>query len=244
MVRQPVLAYVEMPDSNDLFKLQLAKDWASHLHGEMEKEYFKKLSQFLNTQIESNIEIYPPQDEIFTAFNLLKFKNVKIVIIGQDPYHGPGQAHGLAFSVNNQTKLPPSLKNIYKELNSDLNIVTSNSGSLSAWASQGVLLINSVLTVEKSKAGSHQKIGWEIFTDKVIEVLNSKKENIVFMLWGKSAQLKGKKINSNRHLILKAPHPSPLSAHRGFLGCKHFSKANEFLKRKEIKEIDWKVSNN
>lgn len=199
---------------------------------------FSHLSSFLVNEEISDRPFYPPRDLIFKAFELTAFEEVKVVILGQDPYHGEGQAEGLSFSVNENCKIPPSLRNIFKELESDLSIKPSKTGSLVKWAKQGVFLLNSTLTVQKDLAASHHKRGWEEFTDQVIMALSEKKDPIVFMLWGALAMEKGKLIQS-RHLVLKAAHPSPLSAHRGFLGCRHFSKANEFLKQMQKKTINW-----
>lgn len=187
--------------------------------------------------------IYPSKENIFSAFNLTPFENVKAVIIGQDPYHGPNQAHGLCFSVQKGVKIPPSLVNIYKEIESDLGIKMPNHGHLVSWAEEGVLLLNSLLTVEGGKPMSHKNYGWDKFTDRVIELINEKKENVVFMLWGSPAHAKAKNVDPDRHHILKTVHPSPLSSYRGFFGCKHFSKCNEFLISKKIKPIDWKIEN-
>jgi uracil-DNA glycosylase len=199
------------------------------------------LRGFLSSEIKKKKIIYPPGDEIFSSFNETPFKKVKVVIIGQDPYHGPDQAHGMSFSVKPGIKSPPSLVNIYKEIESDLGITRPDHGFLLDWAKQGVLLLNAVLTVERSMPASHRGKGWEIFTDRVIEILNAKRENLVFLLWGAFAQSKASMLDEDRHLILKAPHPSPFSAHKGFLGCKHFSKANKYLKDHGISEIDWKL---
>ena len=186
--------------------------------------------------------IYPHSDNTFAAFNETAFENVKVVILGQDPYHGPGQAHGLCFSVQPGVKTPPSLVNIYKELHSDLGINIPQTGYLLPWAQQGVFLLNATLSVENGKAGSHQGKGWEEFTDRAIHLLNEQKEHIVFMLWGSYAQKKGAFIDQSKHLVLKAPHPSPLSAHRGFLGCQHFSQANNYLIEHNIAPIDWQLT--
>lgn len=217
----------------------LEKSWETLLASEFQKEYFKKLQSFLDGEYKEKV-IYPSQENIFTALNASSFPNTKVVILGQDPYHQVGQAHGLSFSVQNDIKLPPSLKNILKELEDDLGAPTKlKNGNLESWARQGVLLLNSILTVEDSYPMSHQNRGWEIFTDKIIEVLNSKKEHLVFMLWGKPAELKAKNVDSNRHLLLTAPHPSPLSSYRGFFGCKHFSMCNEYLLKTGQTAIEW-----
>jgi len=222
---------------------QLDQSWQQHLAGEFEKPYMHSLKDFLLSEKEQGKVLFPPGNQYFNAFNAAHFEDVKVVILGQDPYHGDGQAHGLCFSVNNGVKLPPSLQNIYKEIQSDLQLPRGNfiSGCLQRWADQGVLLLNSVLTVERANAGSHQGKGWEIFTDKVIEVLSNKRHHCVFMLWGSYAQKKGSVIDQTKHLVLTAPHPSPLSAYRGFLGCKHFSQCNAYLARTGQTTIDWSV---
>ncbi|MAZ48576.1 MAG: uracil-DNA glycosylase [Halobacteriovoraceae bacterium] len=212
--------------------------WKDLFKKEQEKEYFKSLEEFLSLE-EKQYTVFPPHDQRFSAFELTPFKEVKVVIIGQDPYHGEGQAHGLSFSVPMGVKLPPSLKNIFKELETDLGCEGPTSGNLKGWAQQGVLLLNTVLTVRKSEAGSHQKKGWENFTDSVVANLNEQCEGLVFLLWGAPAQKKGKSIDRQRHLVLEAPHPSPLSSYRGFFGCKHFSKTNEYLIHQNKKPIDW-----
>lgn len=222
-------------------KINLDKSWMQKLRAEMNKEYFQQLCHFIDHEIDQGKTIYPPVDEIFSAFNHTPFDKVKVVIIGQDPYHGPGQAHGLSFSVKPRVKIPPSLRNIYKELHEDLGIVIPKNGDLISWADQGVLMLNTVLTVEQGKAGSHHKKGWEKFTDKVIEVLNDEKENLVFLLWGSPAQKKGIKVDEQKHLVLKSVHPSPLSAYRGFFGSKHFSKTNEYLARNKLEPINWEI---
>jgi uracil-DNA glycosylase len=219
----------------------LPADWLHFLEGEFSKEYMLKLKEFLVRELEQGKTIYPRGKDIFNAFNLTPLKDVKVVIFGQDPYHGPDQAHGLCFSVQPGIKTPPSLKNIYKEIQQDLGIAPAEHGHLDVWAKQGVLLLNAVLTVEATKAASHQKKGWEQFTDKVVEVLNEECEHLVFMLWGSHAQKKGRNIDTSKHLVLKSVHPSPLSAHRGFFGCKHFSKANEYLQSVGKDPIDWTV---
>ena len=220
----------------------LSKCWLEHLEQEFQKDYMKQLKLFLSGEIKKGKTIYPHASNFFRALELTPLSLVKVVIIGQDPYHGPDQAHGLSFSVNKGIKIPPSLQNIYKELKTDLNIEIPAHGFLESWAQQGILLLNNVLSVEASKAASHQKKGWELFTDKVVEVLNSQREHLVFILWGSHAQKKGAAIDINKHLILKSPHPSPLSAHRGFFGCKHFSKTNNYLKAHNQDPIDWKIS--
>ncbi|MFO8067018.1 MAG: uracil-DNA glycosylase [Bacteroidales bacterium] len=219
-------------------KPQIDASWAKVLESEFNSEYFKNLKLFLLKEKSKHI-IYPPGSLIFNAFNHTPYDKVKVVIIGQDPYHGPGQAHGLCFSVNTGVALPPSLKNIYKEIHSDIGIKPPTHGSLENWAKQGVLLLNATLTVRANQAGSHQKKGWEIFTDKVIEKLSNEKEGLVFLLWGNYAIAKTAIIDENKHYILKAAHPSPLSASRGFFGCRHFSKTNEILKKTGKQEIKW-----
>ncbi len=200
-----------------------------------------KLRDFLVTRKQHQAVMYPPGPQIFNALNSTPFESVRVVILGQDPYHGPGQAHGLCFSVLPGVKIPPSLANIYREIESDLGTPRASNGCLQSWAEQGVLLLNAVLTVERGQAGSHQGKGWELFTDNVVQFLNDKRQNLVFMLWGSYAMKKGAVINPRKHLVLKAPHPSPLSAHRGFLGCKHFSHANAYLQEHGIEPIDWSV---
>lgn len=213
--------------------------WKSKLKDEFEKEYFINLSEFVKHDYKVN-SVYPPGSLIFNAFNLCHFQNVKAVIIGQDPYHGPGQAHGLCFSVREGVDLPPSLINIFKEIDLDMGIRRPSSGNLERWASQGVLLLNATLTVRAHQAGSHQKKGWEQFTDSVIKIINSEKQNIVFFLWGAYAQKKGESIDRLKHLVLESVHPSPLSASRGFFGNKHFSKCNNYLAEHGIEPIDWR----
>jgi len=225
-------------------KIKLDDSWLEYLDKEFSKEYMKNLRRFLLDEKQKGKEIYPPGDLIFNALNSTPLNKVKAVIIGQDPYHGPGQAHGLCFSVQAGVPAPPSLKNIYKEIQNDLGIAPPSHGHLSSWAEQGVLLLNSVLTVEKHKAASHRGKGWETFTDRVIEIINEKREGVVFLLWGSYAQKKGAFIDRKRHLVLNAPHPSPLSAHRGFLGCGHFSQANHYLEAKGDKGIHWELPEN
>jgi len=218
----------------------LCKSWKQLLNDEFNKDYFEQLNTFLDLEYK-NESIFPPRQRVFEAFNLCPFEDVKVVIFGQDPYHGEGQAHGLAFSVQNQIKLPPSLKNIFKELKTDLGLEAPEHGNLEKWAKEGVLLLNSVLTVRKSEAGSHRKAGWEKLTDKVVELLNNKDQSIVFILWGRDAQKKGEKINKDKHLVLECAHPSPFSV-RKFYGNRHFSKANSFLKAQGLSEIDWDLA--
>lgn len=219
----------------------LEPSWKKLLIEEFSKPYMQQLKNFLTEQKRHNKIIYPKGPDIFNAFALTPVANVKVVIVGQDPYHGKDQAHGLCFSVLPQVALPPSLINIYKELQSDLNILPGSHGCLTNWAKQGVLLLNSILTVEDGLAGSHHNKGWEKFTDQVINILNQRANKIIFLLWGNYAQQKCQAIDANRHVVLKAAHPSPLSASRGFFGCKHFSKVNELLNSFGQEPIDWRV---
>ena len=205
---------------------------------EFEKPYFRELTDFVRNEY-TNRKIYPPAKLIFNAFDSCPFNEVKVVIVGQDPYHQPGQAHGLCFSVNDGVQIPPSLVNIYKEIENDLGKPAPASGNLERWAKQGVLLLNATLTVQANRAGSHQGKGWEEFTDAVIHRLATKREHLVFILWGAYAQRKGASIDANRHLVLKSPHPSPLSSHRGFFGNKHFSKTNSYLVAQGKEPVDW-----
>lgn len=214
--------------------------WYEILFNEFNAEYFLHLKSFLLNE-KSKYIVYPKGQLIFNAFNTTPFENVKVVIIGQDPYHGEGQAHGLCFSVPENIKIPPSLLNIFKELNSDLNIPMAKHGCLVSWAQQGVLLLNATLTVRANEAGSHQNKGWEIFTNTVIQKISFLKSNVVFILWGKFANAKKSLIDNSKHLILEAAHPSPLSAYNGFFGCKHFSKTNQYLKQNNINEINWQI---
>ena len=218
--------------------VKIEESWKVILKDEFEKPYFKILTDFVRKEYQTQT-VYPPAKLIFNAFDLCPFDKVKVVIIGQDPYHGPGQAHGLCFSVNDGIDVPPSLVNIYKEIKEDLGIEPPASGNLERWATQGVLLLNATLTVRARTAGSHQNKGWEEFTDRVIKELSEKRKDVVFMLWGSYAQKKGAIIDTKKHCVLTSVHPSPLSAYRGFLGCKHFSKANEYLKSKGLAEICW-----
>ena len=222
-------------------EIKMEASWLKHLQPEFELDYMVQLRDFLQAEKQNGEVVFPKGDDIFNAFSYTPMDNLKVVILGQDPYHGPGQAHGLSFSVPEGIKVPPSLVNIYKEINRDMGLPIPQHGFLESWAKQGVLLLNSVLTVRQAQAASHQKKGWEEFTDKVIEVVNHEKENIVFLLWGSYAQKKGAKIDRSKHLVLHAPHPSPLSAHRGFLGCGHFSETNRYLESKGISPIDWSV---
>jgi uracil-DNA glycosylase len=223
---------------------QIEASWESRLLEEFQKPYLVDLKDFLRREISSQKIIYPKGNEYFAAFNATPFDKVKVVVLGQDPYHGPGPAHGLCFSVPHGVDSPPSLVNILKEIRADMNLSYEDfpHGNLSSWADQGVLLLNSVLTVEAGRAAAHQGKGWEIFTDKVISELNGRKEHLVFMLWGAYAQQKGTVIDGGRHLVLTAPHPSPLSAHRGFLGCRHFSKANAYLAMHGMAPVNWRLS--
>lgn len=222
--------------------IQLEQSWYYQLKQEFERDYFLKIKDFLKAEKEKGAIIYPKATEIFNAFALTPFPEVKVVILGQDPYHNPNQAHGLCFSVNDGIAPPPSLVNIYKEIKSDLGIDIPISGNLSHWAKQGVLLLNASLTVEANKPMSHAKIGWHIFTDAIIKKISEQKEQVVFLLWGKFAQSKSSLIDEQKHLILKAAHPSPLSAYNGFYGCRHFSKTNEYLRSKSKKPIDWRLA--
>lgn len=216
----------------------IEESWKRVLGSEFEKEYFKTLRDFIHSEYRSKT-IYPPAKQIFNAFDSCPFESVKVVILGQDPYHEPSQAHGLSFSVLPPCPPPPSLVNIYKEIRSDVGTLVSANGDLTAWSRQGVLLLNATLTVEAHKAGSHQNKGWETFTDSAIKALAENREHLVFMLWGSYAQRKGAFIDRSRHLVLQAPHPSPLSAYRGFFGCKHFSVANAYLISQGLSPIVW-----
>jgi len=218
----------------------IEESWQPFLRTEFDKPYMQGLRRFLREEKDQKKVIYPKSAHVFQAFNLTPLKQVKVVLLGQDPYHGPNQAHGLCFSVQPGVRLPPSLVNIYKELQADLGIAPSSNGSLVHWAEQGVLLLNSVLTVEKNRPASHQGKGWEQFTDYVISLLNEQMEGLVFLLWGSYAQKKGQFIHTHRHRVLKAAHPSPFSAYQGFFGCRHFSKANEYLQENGKTLIDWR----
>ncbi len=231
-------------------RIRLEPNWKAALLDEFDQPYMQALRDFLKVQRASGKQVYPRGDEIFAALDLTPLPEVSVVIIGQDPYHGPNQAHGLCFSVRPGVPVPPSLLNIYKEINTDMRDpavpggdaerqLDAGSGYLKPWAEQGVLLLNAVLTVERGQAGAHQGKGWERFTDRVVEVLNASREHLVFMLWGSYAQKKGARVDRNRHLVLQAPHPSPLSAHRGFFGCRHFSQANRYLVQHGRQPIDW-----
>ena len=219
-------------------QVKIEKSWQEVLQVEFDKPYFENLVGFVKQEYASNT-VFPPAGQIFNAFNTCPFNNVKVVILGQDPYHGPGQAHGLCFSVSDGIQFPPSLQNIFKEITSDLGIPAPKTGNLTRWAEQGVLLLNATLTVRASQAGSHQGRGWEEFTDAVIKTISEKAENVVFILWGSYAIKKKSLINASKHCILTAPHPSPLSSYRGFFGCKHFSQTNNYLTSKGKQPIEW-----
>lgn len=219
--------------------IQLEPGWLAVLQDQFEQPYMQQLKAYLKTEKRAGKVIYPPANEWFNAFNAAPFNKVKVVILGQDPYHGPGQAHGLCFSVRPGVRFPPSLLNIFKELSNDLGLPMPDNGSLQHWAEQGVLLLNATLTVEQGNAGAHQGQGWEQFTDQAIACLNQQREGLVFILWGSYAQKKGQLIDAEKHLVLKSPHPSPLSAHRGFFGCGHFSKANAYLEQQGLTPIMW-----
>ncbi|MBD5383701.1 MAG: uracil-DNA glycosylase [Ruminococcaceae bacterium] len=220
--------------------VNIGNEWDGLLADEFKKDYYLQLRQFLISEYNSRT-IYPPMNDIFNALRYTSYSDVKAVILGQDPYHGAGQAHGLCFSVKKGTPPPPSLQNIYKEINTELGLPIPNHGELTDWAKNGVLLMNTVLTVREGQANSHRGHGWEIFTDKVIELLNKREQPIVFLLWGGNARAKTKLITNSKHLILQCAHPSPLSAYNGFFGCGHFVKANEFLKSQGIEPIDWRI---
>jgi uracil-DNA glycosylase len=221
--------------------VKLHPSWLKVLESEFQKPYMQALKAFLQNEKEQGKQIYPPGNSLFTALNATPLEDVKVVILGQDPYHGPHQANGLCFSVNDGIPFPPSLQNIFKELGNDLQLPFPRTGNLLPWAKQGVLLLNATLTVRHSEAGSHQNKGWEVFTDHILSVISEKAPFVVFLLWGKYAQDKSVLINTQKHCILTAPHPSPLSAYRGFLGCKHFSICNKLLQEKGMQEIDWKL---
>ena len=220
----------------------LINDWEKALSKEFKKPYYLKLYNTVRSEY-SKTTVYPPSEEIFTAFNLTDINDVKVLILGQDPYHEPGQAHGLSFSVKPGVAIPPSLLNIYKELEDELSLYIPNNGYLEKWAKQGVLMLNTVLTVRAHNANSHKGIGWEEFTDAAIMALNGLDKPIVYMLWGSNARSKAKMLNNKKQLVLEAPHPSPLSSYRGFFGCNHFIKCNEFLKANGLSEIDWQIEN-
>lgn len=222
--------------------VQFNNSWDKVLEEEFEKPYYLKLREILKVEYAEHT-IYPNMHDIFTALKVTSYTDTKVVILGQDPYHGPNQAHGMAFSVNPQIQTPPSLQNIYKELHQSLGCYIPNNGYLMSWAEQGVLLLNTVLTVRAGEPQSHKNIGWEIFTDKIISLLNEREESIIFMLWGAPARKKSALITGKQHYILEAPHPSPLSAHRGFFGCNHFKEANEILVNNNKAPIDWQIKN-
>jgi uracil-DNA glycosylase len=231
-----------VPDIFQTVKQGSGMSWEQKLKIEYEQVYFKRLKAFLNEESRAGHTIYPAKDNILNAFRLTEFEDTKVVILGQDPYHGPRQAHGLAFSVQQGVPIPPSLRNIFQELKDDLGIEPPKHGDLTAWAKQGVLLLNTVLTVRAGLAQSHAEKGWEAFTDKAIRLLNDEAPGpVIFLLWGAPANRKAKLINNQQHTILSAPHPSPLSSYRGFFGCKHFSKVNEILRRRGEREIDWRL---
>ncbi|MEH6591578.1 MAG: uracil-DNA glycosylase [Halioglobus sp.] len=227
-----------MPES---LAIKLEASWRKELAGEFDQTYMQALTAFLSAETQAGKSIYPPAVQIFNAFSHTPLSKVRVVILGQDPYHGEGQAHGLCFSVQPGVAIPPSLKNIYKELHGDLDFEIPEHGCLTPWADQGVLLLNSVLSVEAGRAASHQGRGWETFTDRVIELIGRQSKGVVFMLWGGYAQRKGAMIDGSRHCVLRAPHPSPLSAYRGFFGCGHFSKANAYLVSGGETAIDWSL---
>ena len=219
----------------------ISNDWLPALKEEFGKEYYKKLFEFVKEEYSTHV-VYPPSDDIFNALHLTPLGDVKVLILGQDPYHEPGQAHGLCFSVRPGVEIPPSLENIYKEIHDDLGLPIPRSGCLIPWAKQGVLLLNTVLTVRAHRAGSHRGLGWEQFTDATIRILNAQDRPIVYLLWGRPAGEKAAMLNNPKQLVLTAPHPSPLSAYRGFFGCRHFSKANDFLVRNGEEPIDWRLA--
>lgn len=222
--------------------MQTVTTWQEAIGAEKQQTYFQDLLAAVRSERAAGVAVYPPAADVFNAFKATEFADVRVVILGQDPYHGPGQAHGLSFSVREGVAIPPSLLNIYKELAADIpGFVIPRHGCLQHWADQGVLLLNTVLTVRAGQAHSHAALGWETFTDKVVEVLDHARQHVVFMLWGSHAQRKGRMIDRSRHLVLSAPHPSPLSAHRGFLGCRHFSQANAYLQAQGLPPIDWQV---
>ncbi|MEM6261294.1 MAG: uracil-DNA glycosylase [Bacteroidota bacterium] len=229
------------PTTDAAAKVQIEDSWKQVLRGEFSKAYFQQLKYFLLQEKKEGKVIYPAGKNIFHAFNTTPFDKVKVVVIGQDPYHGPGQAHGLSFSVQPGVAVPPSLRNIYKELQEDVGFQPPNHGFLDAWAQQGVLMLNAILTVRHKEAGSHRGKGWELFTDAAIKALNDHREKLVFLLWGSFAQQKGGMVDETRHLVLKAAHPSPFAAHKGFFGCRHFSKTNEYVQLHGQEPIDWQL---
>jgi uracil-DNA glycosylase len=220
-------------------QLRPDRGWKEHLSEEFRQPYMQGLAEFLAAEEQAGKVLFPASQHCFNALNSTPLENVRVVILGQDPYHGPGQAHGLCFSVRRNVAIPPSLVNIFKEIQDDLGIAPPDHGCLQPWAEQGVLLLNSVLTVVQGQAGAHQGKGWETFTDKVIETINREREGVVFLLWGSYAKKKGQHIDRTKHLVLDGPHPSPLSAYRGFFGCKHFSKANDWLQRQGKPTVNW-----
>lgn len=222
-------------------RVRLHPSWKARLAGEFASERMQALAAYLRQRKAAGARVYPPGNAIFAALDATPFEDVRVVILGQDPYHGPGQAHGLSFSVPPGVAVPPSLANIFTELERDLGLPRPRHGCLQAWAAQGVLLLNAVLTVEEGRAGAHAGQGWEDFTDAVIQALNDGREHLVFLLWGAYAQKKGRIVDTRRHRVLRAPHPSPLSAHRGFIGCGHFSAANAYLTRNGVAPIDWRL---
>ncbi len=226
---------------SDNAAVKLEASWLQHLESEFEQPYMKSLGQFLRQEKRTGKRIFPAGSEFFSAFDHTPLPGLKVVILGQDPYHGEGQAHGLCFSVRPGIAVPPSLQNIYREIHDELGLTVPEHGNLTSWAEQGVLLLNSVLSVECAKAASHRGQGWETFTDRVVELINREREGVVFLLWGSYAQKKGAIIDRERHLVLTAPHPSPLSAHRGFFGCGHFRAANEYLVSRGETPIDWQI---
>jgi uracil-DNA glycosylase len=230
----------EKVSTNSKINPTIDQSWKAVLEEEFQNDYFKSLKEFLIQERKKHV-LYPPASQIFSCFNHTPFDKVKVVIIGQDPYHGQGQANGLCFSVSHGIQQPPSLQNIFKEIHNDLGIPIPKTGNLESWAKQGVLLLNATLTVRANQAGSHQKQGWENFTDAVIKTLSEKKKGLIFLLWGRYAQAKETLIDKSKHHILKAPHPSPFSVHSGFFGCKHFSKTNELLRQEGLEEIDWSI---
>ncbi len=231
----------DMDTDTNIRTVDLEPGWLAALEAEFEAPYMAELRAFLQAEKRAGKRIFPPGNLIFNALNTTSLDKVRVVILGQDPYHGPNQAHGLCFSVQHGVRVPPSLKNIYKELQADVGCDIPNHGYLQFWAEQGVLLLNATLTVEANQAGSHQGKGWEQFTDRIVHVLNEQKENLVFLLWGSYAQRKGEFINRERHLVLQAAHPSPFAAHRGFFGCRHFSQTNAYLEANGLAPINWQV---
>ncbi len=238
MLLRLIFAGITLALSFETMDVKISPSWKTRLEKEFDKPCFTELISFVKSEYQTQT-IYPPGKEIFRAFDCCDFDQIKVVIIGQDPYHGAGQANGLCFAVRDGIRLPPSLVNIFKEIESDLGKPIPTSGDLERWAKQGVLLLNATLTVRSSTAGSHQNKGWEQFTDAVIQTISEEKENVVFILWGAYAQKKGQVIDRNKHFVLMSPHPSPFSAFSGFFGCKHFSKTNAYLKKKGMKEIEW-----